>query len=55
MSVIQVKDNTQQVLSELDAAIGRALKAIGMQAKEYTKAIYPVDTGQLRNSITYVV
>lgn len=52
--VIEV-DNTDKILGELDEAIDRALEAIGMAASDYAAAKAPVDTGLLRNSITYAL
>lgn len=49
---VDVKDNTEQVLSELEKAYERALTRIGMQAESFAKKYCPVDTGRLRNSIT---
>jgi hypothetical protein len=50
------KDNTKEVLSALDKAVERGLKAIGLEAegnaKKYETA---VDTGRLRNSITWAL
>lgn len=46
-------DNTDAVLEELDGAVERALEAIGMQVENYAKMLCPVDTGNLRNSITH--
>lgn len=46
-------DNSALVKSELRAAIGRALERIGSQAEGYAKDLCPVDTGNLRNSITH--
>ena len=48
-------DNTDKVLGELDEAIDRALEAVGMAASDYAAAKCPVDTGLLRNSITYAL
>lgn len=48
----EIKDNTKEVLSELEKAYERALTRIGMQAEGYAKKECPVDTGRLRNSIT---
>lgn len=47
-------DNTDMVKAELKTAIGRALWRIGSQAEGYAKDLCPVDTGNLRNSITHV-
>lgn len=51
---IQV-DNTQEILDALPGAIERALEMIGAQVENYAKELCPVDTGNLRNSITHVV
>ena len=53
------KDNTDEVLSALEKAKKRGLEAIGLTAeghakKKITKA-KAVDTGRLRNSITFAV
>lgn len=48
------EDNTEKVLLALRGAIGKALTEIGMTAEGYAKKGCPVDTGRLRNSITYV-
>lgn len=51
-----VENNTNEILGGLDEAIERALEAMGMQAEAYTKAACSaVDTGLLRNSITYAL
>lgn len=48
-----INDNTDAVLRALEAKIPTALEACGLQAEGYAKAICPVDTGQLRNSLTH--
>lgn len=48
-------DNTKLVADEINAAVLRALEQIGMAAEGYAKDLCPVDTGNLRNSITHVV
>lgn len=50
-----IEDNTDAVLRELDADIGRALEKIGLVAEGYAKRLCPVDTGRLRNSITHAI
>ena len=45
----------KQVLSATDAAIARAAEIIGGMAESYAKGLAPVDTGNLRNSITHDV
>lgn len=44
-----------QVLSAADKAIARAAEIIGGMAESYAKGLAPVDTGNLRNSITHEV
>lgn len=48
-------DNSDEVLNALQAQIGRALEAIGLQAEGDAKLKCPVDTGNLRGSITHTV
>ena len=52
---ISVTDNSQEVLDELKKRIAQGLNAIGVTAEKHAKANCPVDTGRLRNSITYAV
>ena len=52
---IEYRDNTEEVLSALKAAIKRGNEAIGMTAERHAKKKCPVDTGRLRNSITYAL
>ena len=53
------KDNTDEVLSALETAKVRGLTAIGMTAEGHAKKkitqAKAVDTGRLRNSITFAV
>lgn len=49
---IRLKDNTDEVLTALQRAKKRGLKAIGFTAEGYAKKETPVDTGRLRNSIS---
>lgn len=46
-------DNTDVVKGGLQSAFARALERIGLQAEGYAKDLCPVDTGNLRNSITH--
>lgn len=57
---IQVEDHSKEVLDALDETIEKALEACGMQAEGYAKTELSntpkrIDTGLLRNSITYAV
>lgn len=47
--------NTDKVLEGLDDAVLRALERIGSQAEGYAIDLVPVDTGNLKNSITHTV
>ena len=51
---VEIEDHSDEVLAELNKKIGNALEAIGAQAEMHAKANCPVDTGRLRNSITFV-
>lgn len=48
-------DNSAMVLEEFEAACLRALERCGMQGEGYAKDLCPVDTGNLRNSISHRV
>lgn len=52
---IEFRDNSKEVISFFDKAKHRALEAIGLAAEGHAKKNCPVDTGRLRNSITYAV
>lgn len=52
---IELTDNSDLVKGEMQAAVLRALEKCGMTAEGYAKKLCPVDTGNLRNSITHVV
>ena len=52
---ITIKDNTNEVLGDMDRAMMRALEAVGIEAQGDAVAICPVDTGRLRNSITHAI
>lgn len=55
MAELDVKntDNSAAVQAELTKAIERALESVGMAAQAYATLLCRVDTGRLRNSITY--
>lgn len=48
-------DNSGVFKNELEAAMLRALERCGLQAEGYAKGLCPVDTGNLRNSISHRV
>ena len=54
MSVTFV-DNSDEILRALGEACERGVERCGEKAVEYAKDLCPVDTGNLRNSITHTV
>jgi len=52
---IEITDNSKEVSAAIEAAILRGLEKAGLVAEGYAKKLCPVDTGNLRNSITHVV
>ena len=56
---IEYRDNTEEVLEAMEAAIRRGYEAIGLAAERHAKKkiteAKAVDTGRLRNSITYAL
>ena len=53
MATIDFHSNVDEIINLKDEGIERALEAIGLQAEGYAKMKAPVDTGNLRNSITH--
>lgn len=52
---ITLEDHSDEVLEALESACRRALEKCGLVAEGYAKKLCPVDTGNLRNSITHMV
>lgn len=52
---VEITDNSKEVSGAIHAALLRGLEKIGLVAEGYAKRLCPVDTGNLRNSITHVV
>lgn len=52
---VEITDNSQEIKKEFEAAVLRALEKCGLVGEGYAKKLTPVDTGNLRNSITHVV
>ena len=52
---IQFTDNSKEVSDNIKAALLRGLETCGLVAEGYAKKLAPVDTGNLRNSITHTV
>ena len=46
-------DNTRLIKNATTEALRTAFEAVGLQAEGYAKMLCPVDTGNLRNSITH--
>ena len=52
---VEITDNSKEVSAAIKAALLRGLEKCGLVAEGYSKKLCPVDTGNLRNSITHVV
>ena len=52
---IETHDNSKEISAEIKAALLRGLEKCGLVAEGYAKKLCPVDTGNLRNSITHVI
>lgn len=55
MSVDVKQDNTKAVVDGISSAIGVALEKVGLVCEGYAQQLCPVDTGNLRGSITHQV
>lgn len=53
MADVKFTSNRAAVLAAVSAANSRALEIMGGKAESYAKQLAPVDTGNLRNSITH--
>ena len=54
MANITFTVNTPRFIADMKAATARGLEICGEKAESYAKALCPVDTGNLRNSITHL-
>ena len=52
---IEIHDNSEEIANEIKSALLRGLETCGLVAEGYAKKLGPVDTGNLRNSITHEV
>lgn len=52
---VTFRDNSKEVLSAMQEAAAGALELCGLTAEGYAKKLCPVDTGNLRNSISHTV
>lgn len=50
---VRLEDNSKKLLEELGNKVSIALEECGLVAEGYAKRMCPVDTGNLRNSITH--
>ncbi len=50
---VKFVDNSAKILEEMESRKKMALLAIGAAAEGHAKALTPVDTGRLRNSISH--
>lgn len=55
MSDIKFQSNEKKILSEFKEKAEKAMMTIGMMAESAAKQLSPVDTGLLRNSITFAL
>ena len=52
---VQFTDNSKEIIEAMQQATVRSLEKCGLTAEGYAKKLAPVDTGNLRNSITHTV
>lgn len=52
---IEIHDNSEEIANDIKSALLRGLETCGLVAEGYAKKLAPVDTGNLRNSITHDV
>ena len=52
---VQFTDNSKEIIEAMKKATVRSLEKCGLTAEGYAKKLAPVDTGNLRNSITHTV
>ena len=52
---VEIHDNSREVSEAIKSEILNGLETCGLVAEGYAKKLAPVDTGNLRNSITHYV
>ena len=52
---VEIHDNSREIANDIKSALLRWLETCGLVAEGYAKKLAPVDTGNLRNSITHTV
>lgn len=55
MAIVKITDHQREVLEQLESKKDKILNELGMLAEGFAKDKCPVDTGNLRNSISYKV
>ncbi len=50
---IRIDDHSDEVKRAVEEALKIGLEMVGLQGEKHAKALCPVDTGNLRNSITH--
>ena len=50
---VKVISHKDEVITLTDLAVEKALYTVGLEVEKYAKALAPVDTGRLRNSINF--
>ena len=53
--IVEIHDNSREIANDIKSALLRWLETCGLVAEGYAKKLAPVDTGNLRNSITHTV
>lgn len=53
MVQVEIEDHTEEVLAELKRRTRIALNSVGASLEKWAKEKCPVDTGRLKNSITF--
>jgi HK97 gp10 family phage protein len=48
----KIIDHSQEIINQTNEAIYNALEIVGNKAADYARALAPVDTGNLKNSMT---
>ena len=52
---VEIHDNSKEISEAIKSALLKGLETCGLVAEGYAKKLAPVDTGNLRNSITHTV
>ena len=55
MASVEVTDNKRDVMKEVENALRKAARMVGGSVEGHAKEACPVDTGLLRNSITFCI